>query len=384
MFPIRQSTATTIVLGPFLNPTDGITPVTGLAAPGTSKATLSKNGVPAVYTVASWTEFGNGIYTLSLSTSDTGSAGRLRIDFEDAANYGPVWQEYGVVSPSAFDFLYGATALPVNATQWGGTNVTGMPLPTSTYTAPPATATIAAAILATPANLLVTDASGRVTLTPAEHTLISGTDAPAALTAQGYTSARATKIDQLDAAVSTRLATAGYTAPPSASVIATSVLTDSTAGDEAVVGSLGHLVTTAPSWYAAPPTSGANATATAAAILATPANLLATNALGAVSLPSSAPSGYGPAAGGPTVATGAVQAGATSTSIALVGASLVAASGFYTGRRLYLNSGTDASYLTDPCSTHSVTGSTHTFSFAAAQRWSTAPALADIAAVYGV
>lgn len=41
-------------------------------------------------------------------------------------------------------------------------------------------------------------------LTAGEHTLISGTDVPTALTAQGYTSGRAPKLDQLDAAVSSR------------------------------------------------------------------------------------------------------------------------------------------------------------------------------------
>lgn len=51
----------------------------------------------------------------------------------------------------------------VNVAQWGGVNVTGMPLPTGSYTTPPTTSQIAAAILATPANLLTTDAAGKVT-----------------------------------------------------------------------------------------------------------------------------------------------------------------------------------------------------------------------------
>jgi hypothetical protein len=40
-------------------------------------------------------------------------------------------------------------------------------------------------------------------LTAGEHTLISGTDVPAALTAQGYTMARAPKLDFLDLSIST-------------------------------------------------------------------------------------------------------------------------------------------------------------------------------------
>jgi hypothetical protein len=61
-------------------------------------------------------------------------------------------------------------------------------------------------------------------LTTGEHTLISGTDVPAALTAQGLTTARATKLDSLDATVSSRLATASYTAAPATTDIVTALL----------------------------------------------------------------------------------------------------------------------------------------------------------------
>lgn len=56
----------------------------------------------------------------------------------------------------------------------------------------------------------------------------------AALTAQGLTTARAGYLDNLDAAVSTRLATAGYTAPPSAAAVRTEIDANSTKLDVAV------------------------------------------------------------------------------------------------------------------------------------------------------
>jgi hypothetical protein len=64
-----------------------------------------------------------------------------------------------------------------------------------------------AAAAALPANfaLTVIDSSGHVALTTAEHTALAA-DATSALTAQGFTSARATKLDALDAAVSSRAA----------------------------------------------------------------------------------------------------------------------------------------------------------------------------------
>ncbi|MDQ3832235.1 MAG: hypothetical protein M3315_01100 [Actinomycetota bacterium] len=121
----------------------------------------------------------------------------------------------------------------------------------------------ATSILATPANKLATDGTGRVTvgsnadktgyaLTAGEHTAI-GTDVQAGLDAQGYTSARATLLDvlnglvqaiwdkatsaittagsigrvvkdNLDATVSSRLATAGYTAPDNATTQANATI----------------------------------------------------------------------------------------------------------------------------------------------------------------
>jgi hypothetical protein len=54
-------------------------------------------------------------------------------------------------------------------------------------------------------------------LTSGEHTNIAA-DTQTGLTAQGFTTARAPKLDNLDVATSTRLATAGYTAPDNADI----------------------------------------------------------------------------------------------------------------------------------------------------------------------
>lgn len=65
-------------------------------------------------------------------------------------------------------------------------------------------------------------------LSSSEHTAISGTDVPTALTAQGYTTSRAAKLDNSDVATSTRLATSGYTSPPSAASIVNQILATAT------------------------------------------------------------------------------------------------------------------------------------------------------------
>lgn len=85
----------------------------------------------------------------------------------------------------------------VNVADFGGTAVTGRDLGASVL--------LSSGTGAGQISL----ASGLVALTAAEHAAISGTDVPAALTAQGYTTARAPKLDNLDAAVSTRSTYAG-------------------------------------------------------------------------------------------------------------------------------------------------------------------------------
>ncbi len=116
----------------------------------------------------------------------------------------------------------------------------------ASYAAAPSVSAIAAVILASPLNLIATDATGRVTAGNLPSTMTvagyaTGQDPGAYLTSQGYTPTRALKLDNADAAVSSRLAGSAYSP--------------------------------------APPTS-----AIAAAILASPSNLIATDATGAVSV----------------------------------------------------------------------------------------------------
>ena len=73
-------------------------------------------------------------------------------------------------------------------------------------------ANVASLILTTPANLLVTDGTGRVTVgTNADKSGYSITDST-------WTTARANKLDYLDAATSSRMATFSYTAPDNTNI----------------------------------------------------------------------------------------------------------------------------------------------------------------------
>jgi hypothetical protein len=210
---VRQSTAVTLTVGPFVDVADQVTPLTSLTDQS-AHAYIIKGTSYAALTVTSWTALGNGCYAIGLSTSHTDTLGQLTIGFDDQWTYLPVWLVCQVTPANVYDSVVaGSDVLDVSATQWAGTAVAtpdtaGHPVVTlkegtgageidlaagvvkandasGNAVAPAATAltnttwtdakagyidtaisgvasSSATAILATPANKLATDASGYV------------------------------------------------------------------------------------------------------------------------------------------------------------------------------------------------------------------------------
>src|SRR5690606_10046926 len=124
---LRQSTAVTVEVGPFLDSTDGSTAETGLTITQPD-IRLSKNGGSFAQKSAAGTatHMENGYYSVSLSATDTNTVGRLRLHVAKAGAL-PVWMDFYVVEEAIFDALYAANAtglLPANVTQFGGINGT--------------------------------------------------------------------------------------------------------------------------------------------------------------------------------------------------------------------------------------------------------------------
>ena len=106
---LRQSAATTVTLGPFLDETDGKTAETGMTLTSDTLK-LSKNG-------AVFAQKGNadtaahdsdGWYRVGLSTTDTGTLGRLMLMCHESGAL-PVWREFKVVPSNVYDSLIGGT-----------------------------------------------------------------------------------------------------------------------------------------------------------------------------------------------------------------------------------------------------------------------------------
>jgi len=111
---IKQSTASTIKLGPFLDDTDGKTPETGLTI-SQADIRLSKNGGAFAQSnnTAGATHNENGYYDVPLNATDANTLGTLRVAVSKSGAL-PVWQDFMVVPANVWDSMFGSAVLNVN------------------------------------------------------------------------------------------------------------------------------------------------------------------------------------------------------------------------------------------------------------------------------
>jgi hypothetical protein len=103
--PLKQSTAVTVKIGPFLDSTDGVTPETLLTILR-ADVRLSKNGgAYAQKTEASASSHDeNGEYDVNLDATDTGALGLLKLTIQEAGAT-PVWEWFVVLTANVYDSL---------------------------------------------------------------------------------------------------------------------------------------------------------------------------------------------------------------------------------------------------------------------------------------
>jgi hypothetical protein len=111
---IKQSTASTVKLGPFLDDTDGKTPETGLTI-SQADIRLSKNGGAFAQSnnTAGATHNENGYYDVPLNATDTNTLGTFRVAVSKSGALA-VWQDFMVVPANVWDSMFGASTLNVN------------------------------------------------------------------------------------------------------------------------------------------------------------------------------------------------------------------------------------------------------------------------------
>jgi len=110
---LKQSTACTIPIGPFLDSADGVTKETGLTI-SQADVRLSKNGANIAQknesTSATHDEL--GVYACPLDATDTGTLGRLRVEVHESGAL-PWWQDFSVITAEEWDRKYGAKAVDI-------------------------------------------------------------------------------------------------------------------------------------------------------------------------------------------------------------------------------------------------------------------------------
>jgi len=186
---LKQSTAATVIVGPVLD-ANGAAVTTAVVG----DFRIAKNGTTATLSGATVTHDANGYYTIALTTSNTDTVGRLEIYSGNTAQATAV-HNWLVLLASVFD------AIQTNATNSTGGLVT---------------------------------ATGNVTA-------LAG--AISTLTAAGVRTELATELNRIDATISSRLATASYTTPPTVGAIADAVW-DEAYNQHTTAGTFGKLMDT--------------------------------------------------------------------------------------------------------------------------------------------
>lgn len=106
---LEQSTAATIVLGPFVDQTDGYTAETALTI-AQADVRLSKNAGTFAQknNATSCTHMENGYYSCPLSTTDTDTLGQLHVAVNETGAL-PVWRTFTVVPTNVYESLVAGT-----------------------------------------------------------------------------------------------------------------------------------------------------------------------------------------------------------------------------------------------------------------------------------
>ncbi len=119
---LKQSTATTITLGPFLDDSDGKTAETGLTV-GSIDVDIYKNTTKSDITATAsggnndMVHIANGHYSLELTSGNTDTLGRFMVTANIAGAL-PVWREFVVLPANVYDSLVaGSDALQVHANE---------------------------------------------------------------------------------------------------------------------------------------------------------------------------------------------------------------------------------------------------------------------------
>lgn len=115
---LKQSTSTTIVIGPMVDETDGQTPETALTISQTDVLLWKQGGTgfSSKNESTAATHRSNGCYTVPLDATDTNTLGQLIVSVDEAGAL-PVRHDFQVVPANVWDSLFSTDKLQVDAVE---------------------------------------------------------------------------------------------------------------------------------------------------------------------------------------------------------------------------------------------------------------------------
>lgn len=125
---LKQSTATTLLLGPFLDSVDGVTAETALTISQADVLLWKEGGTTLAQKneSTSCTHRSNGLYTCPINATDTNTIGTLVVSVAESGAI-PIRQDYTVLAANVYDSLFGAATdkLEVDIVQLAGSATAG-------------------------------------------------------------------------------------------------------------------------------------------------------------------------------------------------------------------------------------------------------------------
>jgi hypothetical protein len=118
---LRQSTATTLLLGPFVDETDGRTAETALTISQSDVLLWKEGGTTLAQKgeTTACTHRSNGLYTCPVNTTDTNTVGTLVVSVAESGAL-PIRQDYFVMPANVYDSYIGTDLQQVDAREING------------------------------------------------------------------------------------------------------------------------------------------------------------------------------------------------------------------------------------------------------------------------
>lgn len=126
---LRGDTSGIVLAGPAVDKSDAVTPVEGLAVGTVDEVVIYKHDALSATDISGTTTMthrAGGLYTLTLSTTDTNTIGRMTLSVRDDDVCLPFWKDFTVLSPHIYDSLFAASGvelLQVDVVQASGSPI---------------------------------------------------------------------------------------------------------------------------------------------------------------------------------------------------------------------------------------------------------------------